>query len=221
MQIKDSLFRGRAGGTIAVDVKAVSEEGEFEGYGSIFGSMDQGRDVVVSGAFAKSLARRPAEKVKMLWQHRTDQVIGKWTDMREDAKGLFCRGRLFMGVQAAKECHVLMKEGAIDGLSIGYRTVNDEYDRDANLRRLTEVELMEVSVVTFPMHMDATVSLVKGDDLPTEREIETHLRDAGLSRSQAKAFVAGGYKSLKNLRDAGDQDEDEMRKLAAMMRGQS
>ena len=208
MLTKDSTFRGRSGSVMPLDVKAVGDDGEFEGYGSVFGVADQGRDIVVAGAFSRSLARRPAARIKMLWQHDTHTVIGTWSEVAEDAKGLFVRGKLLTEVQAARECYALMKAGAIDGLSIGYRTVNDEYDRESGIRTISEAELYEVSVVTMPMNEAATVSLVKSDGLAAPKEFEALLRDAGLSRKQATAFVAGGYNALKNLRDAGDRGED-------------
>lgn len=185
------------------DVKALAEAGEFEGYASIFGEVDQGRDVIMSGAFRDSLIRRPADRIKMLWQHDREKIIGKWLEIREDNRGLYVKGKLILGLEKGREAHELMMAGALDGLSIGYRTVLDEYDRDTETRRLKEVELREVSLVTFPMLESATVALVKGDTLPTEREFEGWLRDAGFSRQQSKAIIADGYKSIRSERDAG------------------
>ena len=214
---KEGAFAGRIGPAFEVKLDSVAEDGTFEGYGSVFGNMDNGGDVMVPGCFTKSLAMIPANRVKMLWQHDSSQVIGKWLEMREDNRGLYCKGRLFMGVAKGKECYELMKEEAVDGLSIGFRTIQDEYDREAGLRRLTEVKLMEVSVVTFPMNELATVSMVKGDGtIVSEREIEAHLRDAGLSRKQAKAFVSGGYKAMCDLRDAGSEGAEETGILDAL-----
>lgn len=209
MRFKDSEFKGDLGRPVGLDVKQISEQGEFEGYASVFGDRDQGDDIVVSGAFSDSLVSHPIERVKMLWQHRPDKPIGKWLEAREDTKGLYVRGKLFLGIQQGRECHELMKEGAIDGLSIGYRTKSHQYDTDLGIRRLIKLDLREISVVTFPMLESATVSLVKGDSLPTEREFERWLmRDAGFSAQQAKAIIADGFKSLKSARDAGTGDEN-------------
>lgn len=220
---KDGVFAGQIGSVAEIDSKALSEDGTFEGYGSVFGEIDRGGDVMVPGAFTKSLAKRPVERVKMLWQHRTDKIIGKWLEMREDAKGLYVKGKLFLNVQGGREAYEMMKEGALDGLSIGYRTITDEYDRDSGVRRLMEVELLEVSTVTFPMNEAATISLVKGDKLPTEREFERFLmRDAGFTASQAKAIIASGYKSLTAERDAGEGDDEALaaiQRLTAALRG--
>ena len=204
---KDSQFRGQLGVPLALDAKQLTEDGEFEGYASVFGERDQGDDIVLAGAFSESLRKRPAEKIKLLWQHNTNEVIGKWLEMREDQRGLYCKGKLFLGVQKAKECLELMREGAVDGLSIGFRTLVDEYDRQNGVRRLLKVDLREVSVVTFPMLESAIVALVKGDQLPSEREFERWLvREAGFSAKQAKGIIANGFKSLLNERDAGSSD---------------
>ena len=199
-------FHGETATLIEFDRKDVSDSGEFEGYASVFGVRDQGDDIVSAGAFAASLVERPVERVKMLWQHDPGTPIGKWLEMREDTKGLYAKGRLFLATQKGKEVHEFMKEGAVDGLSIGYRTRKDEWDSELGVRRLLDVSLREVSVVTFPMLESATVTLVKGDKLPTEREFERFLmREAGFSAQQAKGIIAHGYKSL-SARDAGDDE---------------
>lgn len=137
----------------------------IEGYASLFGLADQGGDIVAPGAYSASLKRlaEKGDKVRMLWQHDPGQPIGIWDEVREDAKGLWVRGRLLPEVAQAREAAALIAAGAIDGLSIGYRTVRAE--RDAQGRRvLTEVELWEVSLVTFPMLREAKVGR-KSEDL--------------------------------------------------------
>lgn len=203
MQIKSDMGLTKA--APIEEIKALSEVGEFEGYASIFGEMDQGRDVVLAGAFRDTLIKRPADRVKMLWQHDREKIIGKWLEIREDNRGLYVKGKLILGLEKAREAHELIMAGALDGISIGYRVVDDDYNRDLQIRYLKELELREVSLVTFPMLESASVSLVKGDALPTEREFETWLkREAGFTASQAKAIIAEGYKAvLKTGRDAG------------------
>ena len=140
---------------------AVEADGTFAGYASLFGKPDLGRDVVMPGAFAESLKRRGAEGVRMLWQHDPNQPIGTWLDMREDARGLYVRGRLAGGVGKAGEVLALIRAGAIDGLSIGYRTLRARKDQASGVRRLYAVDLFEVSVVTFPMLPGARVESIK------------------------------------------------------------
>lgn len=212
LERKDGLFRGDFGPTVDIEVKEVSEQGEFEGYAAIFNSADQGRDLILPGAFKQSLIDTPPQRVRLLYQHNPSEVIGKYTEMYEDEKGLFCKGRLFLSVQRGREVAELMREKAIEGLSIGYRTNPDGYeiDRDRGLRLIKSVSLLEVSVVTFPMHPDAGIKLVKQDGtMPTERELEDWLaRDAGFSRQDAKAIIAKGYKSLITAeRDAGGSED--------------
>ena len=205
----DAQFRGNFGGAINLSIKAIGDTGEFEGYGSVFDNVDRGDDICVRGCFAASIRDRGAGGIKMLYHHRTDQVIGVWNEMREDDRGLYCKGRLLLTIEKGREAYELMKAEAIDGLSIGYRTIRDEWDREKNVRRLLEVDLREVSVVTFPMNELATIQLVKGDKLPSEREFETFLkRDAGFSAQQAKRIVSSGYKSLLAERDAGGGDDE-------------
>ena len=135
----------------------------IEGYASVFGKLDQGGDVVEPGAYGKALAELKARggSVKMLWQHDPAEPIGVWDEVREDARGLYVKGRLLTDVARAREAAALVAAGAIDGLSIGYRTLKASKD-DRGRRRLSELELWEVSLVTFPMLPDARVG-AKGD----------------------------------------------------------
>jgi HK97 family phage prohead protease len=138
---------------------AVTGDQRIEGYASVFGVADQGGDVVQKGAYAASLAAlaRSGGRVKMLWQHDPAQPIGVWDEVREDATGLWVKGRILTEVARGREAVALLAAGAIDGMSIGYRTRRAE--RDGKGRRLlTELELWEVSLVTFPMLPDARVA---------------------------------------------------------------
>ncbi|MBM3605836.1 MAG: HK97 family phage prohead protease [Alphaproteobacteria bacterium] len=138
----------------------------IEGYASLFGLTDQGGDAVLPGAFKASLARLAAkgDKVRMLWQHDPTRPIGVWDEIREDDKGLWVKGRLLPEVAQAREAAALIQAGAIDGLSIGYRTIRAERDQKGR-RALAEVELWEVSLVTFPMLPEAKVGRKDADDL--------------------------------------------------------
>jgi uncharacterized protein len=140
---------------------AIDEAGTFEGYASLFGVADLGRDVVDRGAFASSLARRGAAQVKMLWQHDPAEPIGAWLSIAEDGIGLKVKGRLNLSVSRAREIRALMREGQVDGLSIGFRTEREKIDRKTGLRHLQKIDLWEISLVTFPMLPQARVSAVK------------------------------------------------------------
>ena len=130
----------------------------IEGYASVFEKTDQGGDVVARGAYARCLQElvRSRRTVKMLWQHDPGQPIGVWDEVGEDQTGLYVRGRLLAEVARAREAAALIEAGAIDGLSIGYRTKKSARDRQGR-RLLSELELWEVSLVTFPMHVDTRV----------------------------------------------------------------
>ena len=201
---------------VKFDIKAMQddndeEKGVFQGYGSIFGNKDLGNDVVVQGAFAKSIGRKGAKAVKMLYQHRPDEPIGVFDEIIEDNRGLKVKGRLAMGTQRGREVYELMKMGALDGLSIGYRVSpkGADYDERGKKRMLKEVDLMEISAVTFPMNPKARVAQVKGADRSI-REWEEILQDAGnLSRSESKVVASALTKAL-DLREAGDNDTPEL-----------
>jgi HK97 family phage prohead protease len=194
---------------VSLDAKGLDADGEgtFEGYGSVFHVKDSYGDVVMPGAFTRTLAdaqskgRPPA----MLWQHDYDRPIGVWESMREDGHGLVVKGRIATQTRDGRDAYELLKLGALTGLSIGYRTKKSVWDEPSKTRQLTDVDLYEVSPVVFPANDAARVSAVKGDGLPTVRELEDALRDAGLSRKQAKAILADGWKAL---RDAALDDED-------------
>ena len=181
------------------------KEGRFSGYASIFGNKDLGNDVVEKGAFASSLRRKSPKQIKMLFMHKTDEPIGVYEKMEEDEKGLRVEGKLALGTQRGKEVYELMKMGAIDGLSIGYRVdaKGYHYDDDGKKRRLKNVDLMEISAVTFPMNPKARVRKVKGAEC-TIREWEELLRDVGgLSRNESKVGAKALVKALSQ-RDVDD-----------------
>jgi uncharacterized protein len=158
----------------------VSEGHVISGYASLFGARDQGGDVVQKGAYAASLARlaRAGRGVKMLWQHDPAQPIGIWDEVREDDTGLWVKGRILTAVDKGREAAALLEAGAMDGLSIGYRTIKATKAADG-ARHLNELELWEVSLVTFPMLAEARV-LAKSDDLAGETwaELTAMLRAA-------------------------------------------
>jgi len=147
----------------ALEVAEAAEGTQISGYASLFGDADQGGDIVQKGAYAASLAAIAADggRIKMLWQHDPAQPIGVWDEVREDARGLWVKGRILSDVAKGREAAALIAAGAIDGLSIGYRTVKATKNTKGQ-RLLSELELWEVSLVTFPMLPSARVAS-KGD----------------------------------------------------------
>lgn len=205
----------RESSLVRFEVKAVSNDAaamSFEGYGSVFNTVDSYGDTVAKGAYKATLKEWKAtgKLPKMLLQHggggffssnADDMVpIGKWEEMREDDHGLFMRGRLFdVDTDRVKATYAALKEGELDGLSIGFRTRKFKMDEETGIRTLTEIQLFEVSLVTFPANDPARVTSVKADgELPTEREFETWLRrEAGLTDEQAKCVIAKGYRQVR------------------------
>lgn len=182
--------------TLSLEVKAEDDEGVITGYGAVFGNKDSYGDVIEPGAFRETLGRR---KVKMLWQHRMDEPVGVWDEMREDDNGLFMKGRIALGTSKGREGYELIKMGALDGLSIGFRTTQDEMDGD--VRKLKSIDLYEVSLVTIPANSMATVTSVKEE--MTERRFEAMLGEMGFSRWDRKIIIANGFKAWCDQRDAG------------------
>jgi HK97 family phage prohead protease len=242
------------------EIKSLTEEGTFSGYGSVFGVVDSYGDVVQPGAFAASLAswsdkgKTPA----LLWQHDSTKPCGKWSKLAEDGHGLLLEGKLALKTQQGAEAYELLKMGAISGLSIGYSIPKGggEWDPKSETFNLKQIDLWETSLVTFPANEDAQVAAVKAmthgdvasvaaqagklhglcsactdcgsqadmcsglDGLISslggttdegksashelKRLIESFLRDAGKSRTEAKAGASAAFKAL-GLRDADDE----------------
>ncbi len=207
-----------------LDLKAVASDGAFEGYASLFDREDLGHDIVMPGAFRDTLAQRGPQSVKMLFQHDPGQPIGVWDILREDAKGLFAAGRLMLDVARAREVFSLMRAGAIDGLSIGFKAVKTRRDRAGAVRRIEQIDLWEISIVTFPMLPEARIARVKSRPftgrVPTEREFERWLtQDAGLTRTEARGILRHGFQGLAGMQAAAgaqSPDADIAAKLASL-----
>lgn len=188
---------------VELNLKSVSDSGEFEGYGSVFGVKDSYSDIVVPGAFQKSLARwkEKSQLPALLWQHKTDEPIGVYTEMREDDVGLYVKGRLLIDVDPlAKRAHGHMKAGSLKGLSIGYILDDWMWNREKEAYELKEIDLWEVSVVTFASNEEAMVTEVKSilgrGEMPPPSMVEKALREVGFSTSQAKGLMAKGYNAI-------------------------
>lgn len=214
-----------------IEIKLASEDfdaktGEFAGYGAVFGNVDSYGDVIARGAF-KSTLREWEERGKlppMLLQHggggfggSADDMlpVGQWTEMEENSKGLKVRGKLFaLGTERGQYIYEGMKSGVLDGLSIGFRTKKFTMGTKPNeaRRTLEEIDLMEVSIVTFPANGKARVSAVKAaESVKTIRDFEDFLRDVGgFSNARAKAIAASGFKSQSDPRD---EDVGEMAEM--------
>lgn len=139
----------------------IAADGTVEGYASVFGEIDAARDMVLRGAFTDSLKLRGARRVPMLFQHDPAEPVGIWLELREDSHGLYARGRLIPEVTRARELLSLLRAGAIDGLSIGFRAARARIDPRTRVRSLVAVDLWEISIVTFPLLAGARVTAVK------------------------------------------------------------
>lgn len=229
MEIKRALFELN-------EVKLedqTSTRGFFSGYGSIFGNVDLGGDIVERGAFSKSLNEwsSKGQLPQMLWYHNEQEIIGEWTKMVEDESGLYVEGKLWINgeskIERAVQAYNVLKSNSVKGLSIGYRVKDRETQENFDgsvIRRLKEIELFEVSIAPWAMNPQASVTGVKSmtDDegnVLSKRDVEKILRDSGLSKKQAQAFIASGYSALE--RDAkGDvkaAESDSQKELASVL----
>jgi len=175
------------------NIKSLTDSGTFTGYGSVFGVEDTYGDIVTPGAFTDSLAAQKAKgrMPAMLWQHRSAEPVGAYTSMKEDNLGLFVEGQIAMSTVRGQEAHALMKMGAISGLSIGYIPRDESFDKVTGINTLKKVDLWEVSLVTFPANDSARIQGVKNIEvIESIRDAEKFLRDSGLSRKEAVAFIA-------------------------------
>lgn len=195
------------------EIKVDDRARSFAGYASVFGGVDAYGDSIVPGAYKSTLANR-ARPVRMRFNH-TSPVIGKWTDLREDDRGLFVKGELTPGHSLAEDVYASLKHGAVDGLSIGYRVPPGGAEFKNGIRYLKRIDLVEISVVEEPADGAAVVADVKIlADRTSPRVVEQALREQlGFSRRQAKRFMAEGFSGLA-MSDA----EEEMAEIAAALR---
>ncbi len=193
-------------------IKSINEEGQIEGYASVFCELDLNGDIVEQGAFTKSIEEfSRGKKPKLLWQHDMNEPIGIIDDLREDDHGLFIRAHLLMDLPKAKEIYLLLKNKALDGFSIGYRIRN--HFMKNNQKHLTDIELLEVSIVTFPACESATIDAVKFD-----QNITKNLEEEGKNKMKLPLntetnenftdFIRSGADNFlkKSLNETSDND---------------
>jgi uncharacterized protein len=186
------------------EVKEVSEAGAFAGLASTYGNTDLGGDVVLPGAFTRTLQERGLKRT-LLWAHQTQEPIGV-ASLSDGQDGLSVTGKLTMAVQRAKEVYALLKDGAVGGLSIGFHSARDAM-KDG-VRQLADLDLYEVSLVAIPMNPRAQVTAVKGADVASIRGFERWLRDAGgFSRSRAAAIATKGWAAAMATPDVDPETE--------------
>jgi HK97 family phage prohead protease len=181
---------------ITQPVQTLDSKGSFEGYASLFNIIDMGRDIIQPGAFQQCLTPESCGQIKMLWQHDVKCIIGHWVDIYEDRQGLFVKGQLNLKIRAAQEALALMEAGEIDGLSIGFRPQRSKRDQQTGVRTLSQIDLVEISIVTFPMMPKARIKkLTKGHkscaEIPDESRLDWLLR--------AKAFTDQIRTSARNM----------------------
>ena len=213
--------------SIDLELKDLKDNGSFTGYGSVFGNIDKGGDIVEYGAFGSSLEQwaKSGRQVPMLWQHDTTEPIGSHPNLKEDKHGLLTTDADLWVDDApyARIARKGMQTKTITGMSIGYRIKRESYDKKTGVTTLHELDLVEISVVTNPMNDDARISdvksMIEAGRMPTLREFEAHLRDAcGFSKAQAEKIASNGLKQL--LRgDPGSENGEQLQAVLAILNG--
>jgi HK97 family phage prohead protease len=205
---------------VAFKADAVNDDGTFKGYASVFGNVDSYGEIVDPGAFADSLAQIKAsgDPLPVLWQHNSTQPIGGSDVLQEDETGLLTEGFLLTDmIPLAKQAHALMKRRVVKGLSIGYYVERSSYNEKTGIRNLQQLSLQEYSIVTFPANTLATVESVKAavkkGKLPTLREFEDFLCEAGFSKTQAKAVAGNGLRKLLDRCEADGNTSEALQAL--------
>lgn len=204
-----------------LDTKALDDDGYIEGLAAGYGNLDLGGDIILPGAIAKSIAGRKG--VPMLMFHDQKRPAGVWNSFEERPEGLFVKGKFSMSTTAGKEAHGLVKDGAIQGLSIGFQSIKDKIVNKA--RHLAEIALHEISLVTIPMNQKALITGIKAveelreiferGDQPSLSLIEKHLRDGGFPDALATAFVSLGKGAFRQG-DPGAETNDSLKFLKAL-----
>ena len=203
----------------AFKADSVADDGTFTGYGSVFGNVDSYNEIVMPGAFSKSLKniRDGGDPLPMLWNHNPNEPIGGYTSLEEDARGLKVSGFIMIDeVARAREIHALMKRRVIKGLSIGYYVDDDSKDAKTGARLLHKLDLQEISPVTFPANVEAEIESVKSaisgilqrGELPGVKQFEELLREVGFSKSQAAAVANGGLSKLSRSESGGEKSDE-------------
>ncbi len=217
MKRKDAALQHKQ---FAFKADAVNDDGTFTGYGSVFGNLDSYREIVAPGAFTDSLKaiKASGDPLPALWQHMSGEPIGGYDLLEEDARGLKVSGWLLKDeIKRAAEAYALMKRRVVKGLSIGYYVLEDSWNEKDRIRTLTKLELIEISIVTFPANVEAQIDSVKSmlakGRLPTLPEFENFLCEAGFSNSQAKAVAGHGLRKLLDQREADSKDSDVLHML--------
>lgn len=203
------------------EVREEDGEGVFEGRAVIFEKKNSHGEIFERGAFKEAIKTRGVKGIKMLFSHDRASPIGKWEEIREDRTGLFVRGRLLMKLQKAQEAFLLMKEDILDGLSIGFRPVEESFNNDKGAFIVRKADLREISPVLIPSDSGALISKVRDaspDEIRTERELEKALRDAGFSRAFSQYIVSGWTPPA--LRDAEGGIAESIRTLTKSLRGE-
>lgn len=194
------------------EVTDTYQVGKFAGFGSVFDVVDSDSDVIVKGAFKKSLRKRTPS---MLWQHKMQEPIGVYTSLKETSEGLVVEGEINLEVQQGREAFSLLKQGALTGLSVGFITKGYDIDSKRRVRTIKEADLFEISLVTFPANDSARITSVKSFSEMTTREVESKLRDVfGLSQSEAKAFMAKGFDALQEQREVAKDGDSVLEAFA-------
>lgn len=179
-------------------IKSLDDAGHIEGLLAGFNNVDHGGDKLLPGSFAKTLAAR-STPLPMLLHHDLSRPIGAWKEWEERSEGLYVKGRMTLSARDAQEAHALARDGALTGLSIGWKARKAQVDQRSGVRTIAEADLFEGSLVSVPMNDKTRVAAVKA--IASARDIEDLLRDSGISSRKAKAAASAAWKAIHQSED--------------------
>ena len=196
------------------------EEGVIKAYVTTFGNEDLVGDIIEKGAldeFIKDFNSQKSPSIPMLWEHKRDDIIGQWTKFEADDYGVLGEGELYKGVSRADDVRIYLEKGAVGSVSIGFMSKDYEINKATGGRNFKEVTLFETSIVLTPANPQAQIVSAKTDEGAIDlRNLEKALRDAGLSRNEAKAFISAGKDTLRDAVDETQKSEDVLAELLTL-----
>lgn len=177
------------------EIRGVNDDGSFEGYIAVWDTVDSYESQFMRGAFAKTINERAA-KIKVFFDH--DELVGKSVEIREDDHGVYVRGQLSLGVQKAQEVYEFLKDGTVDGLSFGFRTIKERFTN--GVRQIAEIKLYEYGPVIFPANEAAMITDVRAERILSMSEKSEEQRESDFDETViSRDLVSGGYRLFSAL----------------------
>lgn len=192
------------------------EDGVIKAYLTTFENTDLVGDIIDTKAlddYVEKFNSVKGSSLQMLWEHKRDEIIGQWTKLEIDSQGVLGTGELYKGVSKADDVRVYLQKGAVGSVSIGFKS-SDYENLESGGRKFNQVELFETSIVISPANPQAQIVSAKTKEGHIDlRNLEKALRDAGLSRNEAKSFISAGKDTLRDVVETEKAQDNTMNEL--------